>query len=120
MYEICLDSFTNRKFPKDCVFVTFGLYSDIGFELDAAHKFGCEIYAHDPSVIAAQHIEYIKDKQLDHNKFHYEKIGLWGRDGLLEFGSVKPNSNNPVWDKQIRMGMIRPTEQKKKVTNQKN
>lgn len=117
VYEICLDSFVNRTLPEGCVFLTFGIYKDMGFELDAAHKFGCKVYTYDPSDAAAHHVDYIKNSRLYNVKIQYEKIGLWGRDGSLEFGYVNPNSNNPVWNKQLRMGMIGPTEQKKKVTS---
>jgi hypothetical protein len=40
----------NRSFPMPCVALTYGVQNEYSFELDVRKKFGCRVFALDPTV----------------------------------------------------------------------
>jgi FkbM family methyltransferase len=59
-----------------------GCGEDISFDLGLIDQFGCDIYAFDPTPRA---IQYVNKVAADNTKYHFFALGLWDREGILDF-----------------------------------
>ncbi len=72
---VCMDP-EIRPFPGRCLVYSFGINDEWSFE-DSMDRYGCEIYAFDPSMNMSDH---------DRNggKIHFFNLGLGDRDEVIE------------------------------------
>jgi FkbM family methyltransferase len=59
-----------------------GVGEDTGFELALIRRFGCDIWALDPTPRAAQHAQRIAREE---PSYHFMPVGLWHEDRLMRF-----------------------------------
>ena len=66
---------------KDSIIYSFGVGTDVSFDLEMINKFGVNIHAFDPT---PKSIEWIKQQVLP-EKFNFHPIGIAAFDGEVEF-----------------------------------
>jgi len=67
---------------EDSVCYCVGVGEDITFDLGLISRFGCEVYAFDPTPRANLHVQ----KRAKHvNKFHFFEVGLWDKNEIQKF-----------------------------------
>jgi FkbM family methyltransferase len=59
-----------------------GVGEDVSFDLGIIDRFGCEVFAFDPTPRAIAFAEPIAQ---DQPRFHFMPVGLWSRDAVLRF-----------------------------------
>lgn len=63
---------------SDSICYCVGCGEDISFDLGLIDKFGCHVFAFDPTPRA---IKYVKDVAGEYSKYHFFEIGLWDKEG---------------------------------------
>lgn len=63
-----------------------GCGEDISFDLSLIQRFGCHVYALDPTPRA---IDYVQEVAGDNPLYHFFPIGLWDKDETLRFFAPK-------------------------------
>ena len=66
----------------DSICYCVGCGEDISFDIGAIDRFGCDIFAFDPTPRA---IEYVKRVAGNISQYHFFEIGLWDKQDELEF-----------------------------------
>ena len=74
--SICLDQLV-RPQPGDCIVYSFGINNEWSFD-DTMAKYGCEVFAFDPSMGQSDHNHS--------NKVHFYNLGLGGSDHTNDLG----------------------------------
>jgi FkbM family methyltransferase len=59
-----------------------GVGEDITFDLALIERFGCQVFAFDPTPRAIQHVKATTSAV---GSFHFYPVGLWSADGRLKF-----------------------------------
>jgi len=59
-----------------------GVGEDITFDLGLIERFGCAVFAFDPTPRAVAHVEAVA---ADEPRFHFLPVGLWSEDTTLRF-----------------------------------
>ena len=72
------------RIKKDSICYCVGVGEDISFDLALVEKFGCDVYAFDPTPRAIKHVERVAG---DNRAYHFFPIGLWDREEVLKFYS---------------------------------
>jgi FkbM family methyltransferase len=67
---------------SDSICYCVGVGEDITFDLGLIERFGCYIYAFDPTPRAIKHVE-IRAQEVDEFKFF--SLGLWDKDQIVKF-----------------------------------
>lgn len=75
-WYVCPDVITS-----DSVVYSFGVGEDISFDLEMIERFGCTVYAFDPT---PKSIEWIQSQKLP-DRFHFFAFGIAGYDGIAKF-----------------------------------
>lgn len=70
-------SIDDKKLSETSIVYSFGIGEDISFDNDLMTKFGCHIFAFDPTPRAQHYVENAETS----DKFHFEAIGLANHDG---------------------------------------
>lgn len=68
--------------PQGAVCYLVGVGEDITFDLGLIARFGCQVYAFDPTPRARQHVS-THAQGVD--AFHFYNIGVWREDGSIRF-----------------------------------
>jgi FkbM family methyltransferase len=68
---------------SDSICYCVGVGEDITFDLGLIDKFGCTVFAYDPTPRAAEHVK--KFARSYANNFKYFEVGLWDRDEIVRF-----------------------------------
>jgi FkbM family methyltransferase len=68
----------NRESICYCV----GVGEDITFDLALIDRFGCQVFAYDPTPRAALHV---KSHAVGYDKYIYKRMGLWDKDEVIKF-----------------------------------
>ncbi len=84
-WDICPDYIS-----KDSIIYSFGIGEDISFDLEIIKKFGCKVYAFDPT---PKSINWLKKQDLP-DDFYYYDYGIADFDGLAKF--FPPDNPNHV------------------------
>lgn len=66
---------------RDSIVYSFGVGEDISFDLQMINKFGCNVYAFDPT---PKSMEWLKSQDLPKG-FHFFEYGIAGYDGIARF-----------------------------------
>jgi FkbM family methyltransferase len=69
---------------SDWVCYCGGVGEDVSFDIGLVERFGCEVYAFDPTPRAIEYARVHAEKQ---PKFHFQDVGLWSSDESLRFYS---------------------------------
>lgn len=72
----------SELFSADSICYCVGCGEDISFDLALIERFGCEVFAFDPTPRA---IQYVKSKAGQNLKYHFDEIGLWDKEDTLKF-----------------------------------
>jgi FkbM family methyltransferase len=64
----------------DSIVYSAGVGEDATFDLDLINRFGCDVWALDPT---PRSIEFAK--QIGHPQFHFLPVGIWSEDAELRF-----------------------------------
>lgn len=67
---------------KDSICYSAGIGEDISFDLGLIDRFGCDVYAFDPTPRSKA---YIEQNFINLQNFHYTPIGLWDKDEQKKF-----------------------------------
>ncbi len=59
-----------------------GCGEDITFDLALIERYGCEVFAFDPTPRAAHHVRRVAGHQA---KYHFKPVGIWSTDGTVKF-----------------------------------
>lgn len=59
-----------------------GVGDDITFDLAFIERFGCDVYAFDPTPSS---VEFVQEAAADEPRFHFHRWGIWSRDEVLRF-----------------------------------
>lgn len=59
-----------------------GCGEDISFDLGLIDRFGCEVYAFDPTPRA---IQFVHEQAKGYAKYHFSEIGVWDKQDSLKF-----------------------------------
>ncbi len=59
-----------------------GCGEDISFDLGLIQRFGCEVFAFDPTPRA---IDYVRAHAADNRRYHFSALGLWDKADRLKF-----------------------------------
>ena len=59
-----------------------GVGEDVTFDLGLIDRFGCDVFAFDPTPRAATHVAAVA---ADQPRFHFVPVGLWSEDARLRF-----------------------------------
>jgi FkbM family methyltransferase len=70
------------RVESDWVCYCAGVGEDIAFDLGLIERFGCHVYAFDPTPRAVQ---FVKDHAVDVSKYHFYPYGVWAEDTTLRF-----------------------------------
>lgn len=71
-----------NRIPQNAVCYLVGVGEDITFDLGLIARFGCEVFAFDPTPRAKRHVEsHAKDTPA----FHFYNYGLWIKDEVIRF-----------------------------------
>ncbi|HEY1358237.1 MAG TPA: FkbM family methyltransferase [Thermoleophilaceae bacterium] len=68
-----------------------GVGEDISFDLELIERYGCEVYAFDPTPTGVQHVEAVAP---DPERFHFLPVGLWSSDTTRTFAPLSPGADN--------------------------
>ena len=63
-----------------------GCGEDISFDLELIRRFGCAVFAFDPTPRA---IDYVRTAAGDNSQYHFSPVGLWDQDDTLRFFAPK-------------------------------
>jgi FkbM family methyltransferase len=75
----------------DSICYCAGVGLDVSFDMAVIEKFGCEVFAFDPTPKA---IDYVESNVRDVPGFHFIDVGLWSSDETLKF--FAPANENHV------------------------
>ena len=67
---------------KDSICYCAGCGEDISFDLGLIDRYGCDVFAFDPT---PRSIDYVKRNIADIDKYHFFEYGIGGRDEVLRF-----------------------------------
>jgi FkbM family methyltransferase len=67
-----------------------GVGETIGFELELAERFGCEVHAFDPT---PRSIEFATPVAQEHPRLHFHPVGLWSEDTEQVFWAPQDQSH---------------------------
>jgi FkbM family methyltransferase len=70
----------------DSICYCAGCGEDITFDLGLIERFGCHVYAFDPTPRAIEHVKKTVGKN---DKYHFSEIGLWNEKDKLKFYAPK-------------------------------
>jgi FkbM family methyltransferase len=73
---------------SDAVVYSAGLGEDATFDVELIVRYGCDVWAFDPTPRAIAFSKSIKDK-----RFHFLSIGLWSADGPQQFFPPREESH---------------------------
>lgn len=76
---MCLPQVLQQKKARECVIYSFGVRTDVSWELEVAAKTACSIWMFDPTV---------DRPPATHERFFFEKLGLGGTAGDRPVGRV--------------------------------
>ena len=82
--------------PETVVY-SFGVGTDIGFEISLIRMYGVQVHAFDPSPAA---VAWIRTQRLP-EEFHFHELGVGTHDGMAEFFSPL-DAANPNWSMVTR------------------
>lgn len=68
-----------------------GVGDDISFDLGLIDRFGCEVFALDPTPAAARHVA---GQRIADPRFHFLPVGLWSEDRMLDFYAPAEGDSN--------------------------
>jgi len=74
----------SRMLGRNSICYLAGVGEDVTFDLALTQRFGCEVWALDPT---PRSIEFAKS--IDEPKFHFLPVGLWSEDADLRFYEPK-------------------------------
>jgi len=69
-------------FDKDSVCYCVGCGEDITFDMGIIERFGCDVFAYDPTPRAVAHVQKTAG---DNPKYHFSELGLWDKKETLKF-----------------------------------
>lgn len=72
---------SSNSLDKDKVVYSFGVGTDISFDLDLIKKYGCQVYAFDPT---PKSVKWIKEQNLPFN-FKFMEYGVSDKNELITF-----------------------------------
>jgi FkbM family methyltransferase len=81
---------SNEKLNKDAVIYSFGVGEDISFDEALINKFGCKVFAFDPT---PKSIKWVESRQ-NPVKFIFSPYGIDEQSGIVEF--LLPKNDNYV------------------------
>ena len=67
---------------SDSICYCVGCGEDITFDLGLIEKFGCDVYAFDPTPRAADHVREVAG---ENDRYHFHEVGLWSQEDVLKF-----------------------------------
>src|SRR3546814_13770280 len=70
----------------DWVCYAGGVGVDVTFDLGIIDRFGCQVFAFDPTPRA---IAYVADHAKEVKKFHFMPVGLWSEAATLRFYAAR-------------------------------
>lgn len=73
-------------FDAQSVCYCVGCGEDISFDLGLIERFGCEVYAFDPTPRA---VKYVAEHAGQNHKYHFSEVGLWDKHEILKFYAPK-------------------------------
>ncbi|MDH3589549.1 MAG: FkbM family methyltransferase [Gammaproteobacteria bacterium] len=59
-----------------------GVGEDISFDIDLIDRFGCSVFAYDPT---PRSIDFIRQNYSEQTRLHFFPIGLWNENSVLRF-----------------------------------
>ncbi len=59
-----------------------GVGEDVTFDLELIQRFGCEVFAFDPTPKAVAHVQ---KRCADQPRFHFQPVGIWKEDCTMKF-----------------------------------
>jgi FkbM family methyltransferase len=71
-----------RLLTRDSVCWSAGAGEDISFDLELIERFGCDVYAVDPTPRSVQAVREIAG---DEPRYHFLPVGLWYEDSVMRF-----------------------------------
>jgi FkbM family methyltransferase len=71
-----------------------GVGEDTTFDEEMIQRFGCEIFAFDPTLRAIEYIEARKKAGTIDKKFNFRPFGLWREEAVIEFFNPPLNDGN--------------------------
>ena len=75
---------------KDAICYCVGCGEDISFDISLIDRFGCDVFAFDPTPRA---IEYVKKTAGNNTQYHLFEIGLWEKEDELKFYVPKDSAH---------------------------
>ena len=75
---------------KDSICYCVGCGEDISFDLSLIDRFGCDVFAFDPTPRA---IEYVKKTAGNNPQYHLFEVGLWEKEDELKFYVPKDSAH---------------------------
>lgn len=84
---------------------SFGVGEDISFDLELMRRFGCRVFAYDPTPAAAKFIERL----VPGPNFVFSQLGLAAVDGVAEFAETHPDESAfaMTGGEMVRNGVVR-------------
>lgn len=70
------------RFDNQSICYCVGCGEDISFDMGLIERFGCDVYAFDPTPRA---IAYVQDVASDNPSYHFNPVGLWDKEDILRF-----------------------------------
>ena len=67
-----------------------GVGEDVTFDLEMINRFGCEVFAFDPTPRAVAHVVRVA---ADEPRFHFMPVGIWSEDTTLRFYAPRDPSH---------------------------
>ena len=67
-----------------------GVGYDISFDLALIERYGCEVWAFDPTPAVIEWVDGLRAPA----RWHFEPVGLWSRTEVIRFQGVRPISQN--------------------------
>lgn len=71
---------------KDSVCYCAGVGEDISFDLELIRRFGCEVYAFDPTPRSAAYVRRVAENE---SRYHFQPVGLWSEKAVMKFFAPK-------------------------------
>ncbi len=71
-----------RLFDANSICYCVGVGEDVSFDLELIERFGCQVYAFDPTPKAIAHVRQNCAAQ---PHFHFEPVGVWKDDCIMKF-----------------------------------
>ena len=71
-----------KTLSRESICYCVGVGEDITFDLAIIERFGCQVFAYDPTPRAALHVQ---NHATHCDKYSYARVGLWDKDEVVKF-----------------------------------